>query len=63
MKKILIVDDDKLSTTVLEKFLSMQGYETAAVNDSLQAVHTALTLNPDLIVLDLVMPDPGLRRK
>ncbi len=58
MKKILIVDDDKQSTTLLEKFLSNQGYETTSVNDSLQAVHTAIALSPDLIVLDLVMPAP-----
>lgn len=58
MTKILIVDDDRQATTLLEKVLSSVGYETAAVNDSTQAIHTALMLSPDLIVLDLMMPDP-----
>lgn len=58
MTKILIVDDDRQATTLLEKVLSVDGYETTAVNDSSQAIHTALTLAPDLIVLDLMMPDP-----
>jgi len=58
MTKILIVDDDKQATTLLEKVLTVAGYETTAVNDSTQAIHTALTLLPDLIVLDLMMPDP-----
>jgi DNA-binding response OmpR family regulator len=58
MTKILIVDDDKQATTLLEKVLTGAGYETSSVNDSTQAIHTALTLGPDLIVLDLMMPDP-----
>ena len=58
MTKILIVDDDKQATTLLEKVLSGEGYEANAINDSSQAIHTALNFNPDLIVLDLMMPDP-----
>jgi DNA-binding response OmpR family regulator len=58
MTKILIVDDDKQATTLLEKILSVEGYETTAVNDSTQAIHTAIMFSPDLIVLDLMMPDP-----
>lgn len=58
MPKILIVDDDKQATALLEKILSVEGYETTAVNDSTQAIHAAMTLGPDLIVLDLMMPDP-----
>ncbi len=58
MTKILIVDDDKQATDLLRKILSTEGYETTAVNDSTQAIHAALTLSPDLIVLDLMMPDP-----
>jgi DNA-binding response OmpR family regulator len=58
MTKILIVDDDQQATTLLNRVLAGEGYETSVVNDSTQAIHTALTLKPDLIVLDLMMPDP-----
>jgi len=58
MAKILIIDDDVQATKLLDKVLSVEGYETAVINDSTQAIHAALTLNPDLILLDLMMPDP-----
>ena len=58
MPKILIIDDDKQATALLDKVLTGEGYETSVVNDSTKAVHTALNLRPDLIVLDLMMPDP-----
>jgi len=58
MKKILIVDDDKEITGLFEKFLTMQGYEATALNESSQALETANTILPDLIILDLMMPQP-----
>ncbi len=59
MPKILIVDDDKQITFFLEKLLSMEGYETAAVNESSKAVQTANLIHPDLFILDLMMPEPN----
>lgn len=58
MSKIMIVDDDKQATTLLEKILSAEGYESITVNDSSQAVQIAKSTNPDLFLLDLMMPDP-----
>jgi len=58
MTKILIVDDDKQATDLLQKILSTQGYETTAVNDSSKAVQIADSIHPHLIILDLMMPDP-----
>jgi len=58
MTKILIVDDDKQATNLLEKILTTEGYETLAVNDSSKAVQIADSTHPDLIILDLMMPDP-----
>ena len=58
MTKILIVDDDKQATDLLQRFLSTEGYETTAVNDSSKAVQIADSVNPHLIILDLMMPDP-----
>ncbi len=58
MTKIMIVDDDKLVTQLLEKLLAIDGFETAAVNDSSKAIEIATSVKPDLFLLDLMMPQP-----
>jgi DNA-binding response OmpR family regulator len=58
MAKILIVDDDNLVTTLLEKLLSIDGFETKSLNESALAVETAREMNPDLFLIDLMMPQP-----
>jgi DNA-binding response OmpR family regulator len=58
MTKIMIVDDDNLVTQLLEKLLKIDGYETAAVNDSSKAIEIATSVKPDLFLLDLMMPQP-----
>ena len=58
MTKILVIDDDVHATTLLDMILSKRGYEVVSVNESLLAVQVAISTNPDLILLDLMMPDP-----
>ena len=58
MAKILIVDDDPQATTLLEMLLSARGYSTLSVNESAIALETAIETRPDLIILDLMMPEP-----
>jgi DNA-binding response OmpR family regulator len=58
MAKILIVDDDNLVTTLLEKLLSIDGFETKSLNESALAVETAREMKPDLFLIDLMMPQP-----
>jgi DNA-binding response OmpR family regulator len=58
MTKILIVDDDEQVTVLLGKLLGMDGYQIATVNDSSKAHEIALSVNPDVFLLDLMMPDP-----
>ena len=58
MAKLLIVDDDAQVTTLLGKLLTMEGYQTISVNDSSKAHAMANSVKPDLILLDLMMPDP-----
>jgi DNA-binding response OmpR family regulator len=57
MTKIMIVDDDIETTTILESILKFEGYEPTSVNDSTVAVQAASLLHPDLFLLDLMMPD------
>jgi DNA-binding response OmpR family regulator len=56
MRKIMIVDDDVDATTLLENFLTMDGYEPTSVNDSTAVMKLANSLEPDLFLLDLMMP-------
>jgi len=56
MKKIMVVDDDKETTDLLENFLKMEGYKPISVNDSMVTIQTAELLLPDLFLLDLMMP-------
>jgi DNA-binding response OmpR family regulator len=58
MAKILIVDDEPQATTLLEMLLSSRGYKTVAVNESSEAIQVARETDPDLIILDLMMPEP-----
>lgn len=58
MTKILMVDDDKLVTDLLEKLLKADGYQTVTVNDSSKAIEVAQAESPDLVLLDLMMPQP-----
>jgi len=56
MAKILIVDDDHLITELMYSLVTMDKHEAIVVNDSTEAMNVALSANPDLITLDLMMP-------
>lgn len=56
-KKILIVDDEKDILTVLEKRLSIAGYGVLKADNGKDALTIAKNENPDLIILDIVMPE------
>jgi two-component system alkaline phosphatase synthesis response regulator PhoP len=55
-KKILIVDDDPAVCNMLEKLLKVHSYSTLTAQDGLQALNTARTGKPDLIILDVMLP-------
>jgi CheY-like chemotaxis protein len=55
MAKILIVDDDLQTTALLESLVKLNGYEPTAVNLSRNAIQVATAINPDLILLDIMM--------
>lgn len=59
MAIILVVDDDIHATTLFKTLLSAKGFEAVIVNDSATAVEVADSTNPDLIILDLMMPSPN----
>lgn len=56
MKKILIVEDDPMIRDVLSRLLVIEGYEVITANDGLQGVQRARTSRPDLIIMDMGLP-------
>ena len=56
MKKILVVDDEALLVKGIRFNLQNDGYEVITGSDGVQAVELARSQDPDLIVLDVMMP-------
>ena len=54
--RILVVDDDPTNVEVLRVRLSAQGYEVVTAADGDEALQRARTLEPDLVLLDVMMP-------
>ncbi len=56
-RKVLIVDDDESTVEVLKRFLLTKGFETVEAKDGQSAIDLAKRIRPDLILLDIMMPD------
>ncbi len=56
MTKILVVDDDQKITRVLQAYLEKEGYAVMVAFDGPSAVELTREENPDLIILDLMLP-------
>lgn len=56
IKKILVVDDDKNICELLNLYLKKEGYEVVFAYDGSEAVTVAKAENPNLILLDVMMP-------
>ncbi|MFH1155241.1 MAG: response regulator [Pseudomonadota bacterium] len=55
--RILVVDDDPAFSKFMQRFLIKQGYVCDLAADGFQAGIKTVTFNPDLVVLDLIMPN------
>jgi len=55
-KKILIVEDDQLLLKILSNEFEKQGFKTLLAQDGEEGLDKALYEQPDLILLDIVMP-------
>ena len=54
--RILVVDDERTVTEVVERYLQLEGYDVATADDGLEALRLAQEWAPDLVVLDLMLP-------
>jgi DNA-binding response OmpR family regulator len=57
MKKILVVDDEKKIVEIIKAYLEREGYQVIPALDGKSALSLALSQKPDLIVLDLMLPE------
>ena len=54
--KILVVDDDPAINEMLTIVLEAEGFQTSSVTDGVEAVPAFRSFDPDLILLDLMLP-------
>jgi len=56
MTKIVVADDDRMFRKAAETTLRRQGYSVATASDGEEALRFVRSEQPDIIVLDLIMP-------
>ncbi|MBL4595900.1 MAG: response regulator [Robiginitomaculum sp.] len=56
-KKILIVEDNELNMKLFRDLLEAHGYETLQTREGLQALQIAREHKPDLILMDIQLPE------
>ena len=56
MKRILVVEDEAPVRLLVEKMLTMAGYEVTSAADGMKAIAAARNAPPDAVVCDLTMP-------
>jgi two-component system alkaline phosphatase synthesis response regulator PhoP len=56
-KKVLVVDDDVKTVELVRLYLDRDGYQVLTAYDGVEALRLARESYPDLIVLDLMLPD------
>lgn len=56
-KTIMVVDDEKRLVSLVESYLNQEGYRVVTAFNGREALAVAKKENPDLIILDLMMPE------
>ena len=56
-QRILVVDDDKEIVRIIRAYLEKAGYSVLTAYDGETALHIIRSDRPDLVVLDLMLPD------
>src|SRR5947209_17929254 len=54
--RVLVVDDEKMVTEVVGRYLEREGFEVALAADGEEALRLAREQSPDLVILDLMLP-------
>ncbi len=56
-RTVLVVDDEPTISEVVARYLERAGYATATAGDGIEALRVAGECDPDLVVLDLMLPE------
>jgi len=59
MKKILLVEDEEIMISLLQKKLTKEGYEVSVARDGEEGLKAMREVRPDLVLLDIIMPKMG----
>jgi CheY-like chemotaxis protein len=57
MSRVLVIDDETVVGTILRYAFQVDGHETVVAGDGTSGIEMAHSEHPDIIVLDLMMPD------
>ena len=55
--RVLVVDDQQVVTEVVERYLRLEGFDVSLASDGAEALRLTQEWVPDLIVLDLMLPE------
>jgi DNA-binding response OmpR family regulator len=56
VKTVLVVDDEARLVSLVKTYLTQSGFRVATASNGLEALSVAQQANPDLIILDIMMP-------
>ncbi|KTD87417.1 response regulator transcription factor [Paenibacillus etheri] len=56
-KKILIIEDEQDIARIIRDYINKNGYEAIIANNGKDALHLIELLNPEFIILDIMLPD------
>jgi two-component system, OmpR family, response regulator len=58
-KKVLLIQDNILSTDIMGQSLEVSGFDTRVVYEAVSALRSAKQFSPDAIIFDMAVPDVG----
>src|ERR1700733_13039244 len=56
MNSVLVIDDDPVVRAVVRRVLEKKGFEVSAAGDGQSGLSRFTELNPDLVIVDILMP-------
>jgi CheY-like chemotaxis protein len=57
MFKALVIDDEASLTAIVKRFLDAAGFETATAGSGPEGLQKAVSMQPDVVIVDIMMPD------
>ncbi len=57
LRKILIIEDEQDISRIIKDYINKNGYEATVANNGKDALHYIEILNPEFIILDIMLPD------